>query len=163
MTDSIKVFWADGGVTKVVNPEINSTIKIFQSSLCPGLIYGQCYSTVYDTVTVEVYDTVKVAVTDTLIIDVLLTGIEPPGNINTIKVYPNPAKSYLIINTGEYSEMTGYYIRIFDALGIKVYETEVSEPQYEINLSDWSGKGVYIMQIYDPSNELRAVKKIILQ
>ena len=159
-------------------------LRIYNRKLEPGeisaLYYeGNCLETVYDTIRVydtvyvTVYDTIPVynsiavydsfAVTDTLIIDVLLTGVQPPEDFNTLKVYPNPAKDYLIIKTGNYSEMTDYSIIIVNQLGATVFETTITQPGYEIDLSSWTGKGVYLLQVYDNTNVIKAVKKIILQ
>ena len=52
---------------------------------------------IYDTITTEVFDTTYVAVSDTLKIDVVFTDYAPPYDINTIKVYPNPAKDAITI------------------------------------------------------------------
>jgi hypothetical protein len=147
-------------------------VRIYNRALAPTEIAalfneGQCSEIIYDTVHVQVFDTVlvykQISVTDTLIVDVLLTGFQQPDDINTLKVYPNPAKDYLIINSGNYSEMTDYSIKIVNQLGATVFETAVTQPSYEINLSTWTGKGVYVLQIYDANNEIKAVKKIILQ
>ncbi len=86
-----------------------------------------------------------------------------PLQVNGLSIYPNPAKDYLIINTGNYSEMTDYSIKIVNELGATVFETEVTQPSYEINLSTWTGKGLYVLQVYDNNNTIKAVKKIILQ
>jgi hypothetical protein len=143
-------------------------IRIYNRALTEdeiGTLYTEnsCFMTVYDTVHVPVYDTIKISVSDTLLVDVLLTGVQPPDDINTLKVYPNPAKDILTINTGNYSEMTEYSIKIVNQLGATVFETIVTQPSYEINLSTWTGKGVYVLQIYDTNNVIKAVKKIILQ
>jgi hypothetical protein len=121
------------------------------------------FETVYDTTFVTVYDTVLVSVTDTLIIDAVLTGIDPPNNTSQLKVYPNPAKEYLIVNTGEYDRMTNYSIKIINQTGQVVYETNVSEPTYEINLSSWTGNGLYFLQLFDDFGDLIDVKKIVIQ
>jgi hypothetical protein len=104
-----------------------------------------------------------VSVTDTLIIDALLTGIAGPDNINTLKVYPNPARDYLYINTGDYSRMNGYKLKIINQLGSTVFETNVEDPLYQVNLSTWSGKGLYFIQLIDDGNMIIDIRKIILQ
>jgi hypothetical protein len=134
-------------------------ISLFNEDKCFETVYDTVH--VYDTTYVTVYD--SIAVTDTLIIDVLLTGVEPPDNISTIKVYPNPTKDYLFINTGENSDIVGYTIKIYSSLGVVVYETIINQPLYEINLSTWSGKGTYVLQVIDEQNAIKGVKKIILQ
>jgi len=124
---------------------------------------------VSDTITTEVMDTIfvtvtdSITVTDTLIIDAVLTGIDGPGNINTIKVYPNPARDFIFINTGDYTRMNGYTLKIIDQLGSIVYETNVEEPLYEVNLSTWTGYGLYYIQVIDVGGNIIDIKKIILR
>jgi hypothetical protein len=128
---------------------------------CDSLIYHYSKYT-YDPTVCTFYD--SITVTDTLIIDVLLTRIQPlEDDINTLKAYPNPAKDFLIINTGNYSEMIDYSIKIVNELGETVFETEITQPSYEINLSTWTGKGVYVLLVSDNNNVIKATKKIILQ
>jgi hypothetical protein len=143
-------------------------VKIYKRSLSGNEVrslYKEQNIVVFDTV--NVYDTIpvyeKIAVTDTLIINAVLTGIEPPENINTIKIYPNPAKDYLFINTGNYIDMPNYSLKIVNQIGVTVFETTVEQPLYEINLSTWSGKGIYFVNLYNSNYELIEVKKIILQ
>lgn len=82
---------------------------------------------------------------------------------NFVEVYPNPAKEYLIINTGVYSEMPGYSLKILNMSGKTVFETKVTKYQYEINLASWSAKGIYVLQLFDTNKKIIAAKKIILQ
>ncbi len=117
--------------------------------------------TVHDTVTTTIEN--RISVTDTLIIDALLTGITGPDNINTLKVYPNPARDYLYINTGDYVRMNGYRLKIMNQLGAVVFETNVEDPLYQVNLSTWSGKGLYFIQLIDSGDMIIDIRKIILQ
>ena len=127
------------------------------------------FVTIHDTITTEVFDTTyvtvtdSISVTDTLIIDAVLTGIDPPDNINTLKIYPNPARDHIFINTGDYTKMNGYQLKIIDQLGAVVFETNVEEPLYEVNLSTWSGIGLYYVQVIDPGGIIIDIRKIVLQ
>ncbi len=105
----------------------------------------------------------RISVTDTLIIDAELTGYNAPFNQNTLKVYPNPAKDHVFINTGNYTLMNGYKIRIFNQLGVTVFETDVEEALYEINLSTWTGKGLYFLQLIDNRGNIMDIRKIVLR
>lgn len=114
---------------------------------------------ILDTCTIQNY----VSVTDTLIINAVLTGISPPNNTNTIKVFPNPAKTHILVNCGNFSSMNGYSIRIDNSLSQTVYTNPISQQQYSINLSNWSGNGIYFMHIIDAGGNTIEVKKIVLQ
>lgn len=132
-------------------------------------VFDTTYITIQDTITIEVFDTTfitvidTITVTDTLIIDVVLTGINPPDNINTIKVYPNPANDHIFINTGDYTKMNGYQLKIIDQLGAIVFDTYVEEPLYEVDLSNWTGLGMYYIQVIDLAGSIIESRKIILQ
>jgi hypothetical protein len=80
-----------------------------------------------------------------------------------ILIYPNPATEYLYVNIGDFSEMPDYSVKIISQIGKTVFETEVTQPLYEINVSSWSGSGLYILQVFDKNKVIKAVKKIIVQ
>ncbi len=105
----------------------------------------------------------KVEYADTLIIDAVLTGIIPPDNINTLRIYLNPAKDQIFINTGDYTKMNGYQIKIINELGSLVFETNVEDQLYEVNLSTWTGIGIYFVQVIDSGGNIIDIKKIVLQ
>ncbi len=109
------------------------------------------------------YDTVHVSVTDTLIIDVNFTGVAAPNDMNTIKVYPNPTSSRLYINTGNYSLMNGYKLKITNSVGQAVFQNNIDQPLFNIDLSTLGSRGVYILHIINPSNKIVDTRKIILQ
>lgn len=124
---------------------------------------------VFDTTRVTVMDTIHVnvtdsiSVTDTLVIDAVLTGIDPPGNVNTLKVYPNPTRDHVFIETGDFTKMNGYVLKIIDQLGAIVFETNVEQPLYEIALSTWAGYGMYYLQVIDSGGSIIDIRKIILE
>jgi hypothetical protein len=138
---------------------------IFDPTYCTDTTF----LTIHDTITTELYDTTyvtvtdSISVTDTLIIDAVLTGIDPPDNINTLKIYPNPARDHIFIQTGDYTRMVGYRLKIIDQLGAVVFETNLEEPLYELNLSTWSGKGLYYLKVIDSGDMIIDMRKIVLQ
>ncbi|MEX0986138.1 MAG: hypothetical protein WD052_01585 [Bacteroidales bacterium] len=70
---------------------------------------------------------------------------------------------HLFITTGDFGRMPGYHINIIDQLGISVFETVVDAEIYELNLSDWSGRGIYFLQLIDPIGDVIDTRKILLQ
>jgi hypothetical protein len=78
-----------------------------------------------------------------------------------IVVYPNPASEYIIIDTGENPEFENGMIRIINMAGNTVYHSNISRTMNEINLSGWTNKGVFIVQVYDNKNILQAFRKIV--
>jgi len=103
-----------------------------------------------------------VTVTDTLIIHANLTGISPPNNSNTIKVYPNPAQNYLIINNGNFALMSGYTCEIVNALGQQIFSSLINQQTFTIDISTWTGNGLYFLKIKDASNTVIENRKIVL-
>jgi hypothetical protein len=123
-------------------------------------ILDSCLFIHHDTMFVQVYDTISVQ--DTLIINAKLTGTSPLQT-NIIKVYPNPAKDYLVINFGNYSSMAGYEINIFDISGKSVYSSTINKANETIDLNTWTVKGVYFIKIIDKSNNQIENRKIVIQ
>lgn len=105
----------------------------------------------------------KMAVTDTLIINAVLTGINPPNDINTIKVFPNPAKDHITIDNGKYSNMGGYSIKIQNTLSQTVFQSVIAQQQFYVDLNSFTGMGTYFLYLHDNTSKLVEVKKIILQ
>ena len=185
--DELRVLWQNGTETVLTDVEANQYMEVNEEEQCPGwygctvfdtittmvydttMVFDTTFVTIRDTLTTEVFDTTYiteteyVSVTDTLIIDALLTGIDPPGNLNTLKVYPNPAKDHIFINTGDFTRMNGYQLKIINQLGSVVFETNIEEPLYEVNLSTWMGMGLYYVQVIDPAGSIIDIRKIVLQ
>ena len=91
-----------------------------------------------------------------------ITGTTPI-QLNLIKVYPNPAKDYLIIDFGNYSSMAGYEINILDAVGKSVYNSTINKAIETIDLNTWAGKGIYFIQIFDKQSNRIENRKIVIQ
>jgi len=105
------------------------------------------------------YQTVNV--TDTLFINVNITGYNPVSFKSKIKIYPNPGSNYLSIQTDDVKSL--YTLKIINSLSQIVYQTTLNQSLATIDLKSWSVSGTYFVQIYDSTNKLVEVKKIILQ
>jgi len=122
---------------------------------------GPCESaiSVFDTITV--FD--SISVTDTLVVTVPL-GV-PTNYINTIKVYPNPASTLLIIDMGiYYQNMTAHTVEITNTLGQIVFNQGVQAPQFTIDLTTtMTTKGVYFFNVLDSGGQIIDSRKIVIQ
>lgn len=117
--------------------------------------------TVYDTIRVITYDTIRVTVTDTLVIDIQLSV---PGNsVNTVKVYPNPARDVIQVDFNEYTYLEGYSIRISNVLGQVVYSSPVDRRFMSIDMSSQTESGVYFISILDRNGHINYTQKFILR
>lgn len=80
-----------------------------------------------------------------------------------IKIYPNPSKEQIIIDLGKIVSVSGWSIKIVNMVGQEIINMPLSTQQSVILLNSLSGKGIYFVNIYDASNNLKNVKKIILK
>jgi len=143
----------------------NSTSNGLQDAFILKLNSNSCTYTFYDTVTVYHYDTVTVytTVTDTLIINTSVTGINPPNNVNTIKVFPNPASTHITIDYGNFAIMNGYQLQIKNSLGQQMFQTAINQQSNYISLASWTGNGIYFVHIIDPQGNTIDIRKIVIQ
>ena len=129
-------------------------------------VFDTTYVTINDTNmvndTVTYYDTILVSVTDTLIIDVTLTGVSPPNNTNTLKVYPNPANDQLYIDNGYYLSMNGYTLKIVNSVGQDVFNSLITIPLFVIDISTLGSTGLYFIQVIDGNNNVLENRKLVL-
>ncbi len=118
-----------------------------------------------DTCIVTINDTITslISVTDTLIINTLITGLTPPNNLNTIKVFPNPTNNHITIDFGNFASMNGYILKITNSIGQIVFTTPINQQSSYIDLSTWSGNGIYFVQVIDSQNNTIENRKIVLQ
>lgn len=90
-------------------------------------------------------------------------GFNPLIYKNALTIYPNPANDHITIDCGNLSDVIGQTIKIFNILGQEVFGGAINQQQYIVPLNTWGGAGVYLVKIYDGSNNLLDTKKIILQ
>lgn len=110
---------------------------------------------------ITVYDTISV--TDTLYIDVDFTSATNINDINTIKIYPNPAKDILFINTGEYySYLDNYSISILSVTGQKIFKSKINSDEFKINISEFQSTGLFYVNLLDENQNIIATKKLVL-
>ncbi len=105
----------------------------------------------------------SIAVTDTLIINVNRTGYNPITFENTLKVYPNPTKDKITIDNGNLSKMTGYSIKIMNSLGQQVFQGNINQQQFDIDITAWGGNGIYYLHLMDKTGNTVEFRKILLQ
>ena len=159
---------ANTAILNIANVQLanhNQPIRVISAS-------GNCIDTsdvaiinVLDTciTNVTVYDTLLTTVTDTLIINATITGLNPPSNQNTIKVFPNPANTHITVDYGNFTSMNGYTLTIVNSIGQTVFTTPINQQTSYIDLSTWTGNGIYFVQLIDPQNNTIENRKIVIQ
>lgn len=125
---------------------------------------GNCTDTIwFNSQSATVFDTTYISVTDTLLINTSVTGLFPPDNANTIKVFPNPASTHITIDYGKYVIMNGYRLSIENSLGQQVFYTSITQQTDYLDLGAWGGNGLYYVRIIDPQGNTVDIKKIVLK
>jgi hypothetical protein len=116
-------------------------------------------------VTKTIYDTIitKTTVEDTLKIKVGITTGIYANQTNTIKMFPNPTASDLVIDFGNQEMIKGYTLMITDILGKEVYKSIIVSKSTTIKLSSLGGKGIYRVNIIDENQKVINVKQIVLE
>ena len=79
-------------------------------------------------------------------------GPMPDPETRIVKFYPNPATSYIYFEI-EKEPFKTYSLQIFNFLGKKVYEFNLSDQKNIVNLTDFF-RGIYIFQLRDPSGKI---------
>jgi N-acetylneuraminic acid mutarotase len=150
-------------IANVQLPNHTQPIRVISTS-------GNCIDTsnvavinILDTCLVTVYDTLLTTVTDTLVINALITGINPPNNLNILKVFPNPASTHITIDYGNFNSMSGYTLQIVNSFGQTIFTTPINQQTSYIDLSTWTGNGIYFVQLIDPQNNTIENRKIVIQ
>lgn len=104
-----------------------------------------------------------IAVTDTLIINANITGFAPIQYSSSIKIYPNPTNDHITIDNGDISNWIGYEIKILNSLGQEVFQSGINQQIFFIDLSSWTGHGMYYVHLIDGQGNTVDIRKIILQ
>jgi hypothetical protein len=112
--------------------------------------------------TINTYDTLLTTVTDTLVINAQITNVNIPTQINTLKVFPNPASSHIYIDYGNFNSMNGYTLSIFNSYGQVVFTSLINQQTSYIDLATWSGKGVYYIRLIDLQKNIIETRKLLI-
>jgi hypothetical protein len=98
-----------------------------------------------------------------LFINTNITGFNPVTYENSIRIWPNPTNDHITIDAGDLNVMNGYSIRITNSLGQQMFQSAINQQQFYLDLSTWTGNGMYFVNIIDPSGNIIDVKKIVLR
>ncbi|HAR20707.1 MAG TPA: hypothetical protein DCR46_08590 [Cytophagales bacterium] len=102
-----------------------------------------------------------VSVTDTLRISTLAGFNTLPQEFGTVKVFPNPTNDLLNISIDKPN--SNYTIKIMDNTSKAVYTSTMNSNSLQVNLNQFSSKGLYLIQILDNTNKVLDVRKLILE
>ncbi|OFY71402.1 MAG: hypothetical protein A3G23_04410 [Bacteroidetes bacterium RIFCSPLOWO2_12_FULL_37_12] len=150
---------------------INDTTRFVVYDTLFITVTDSSFITIFDTTNIIIndtaryilYDTVHISITDTLFIKFLLAEYKPDNFFNTIKIFPNPATTVLYINTGNFSLISDYKIIITNPLSQVIFTTFSNQPLYEIDLTKWTSRGIYHIQILDAAQKIITTREIVIQ
>jgi hypothetical protein len=145
----------------VSNLQLSNHNQLFRVLAC-GDTSNVATIQIADTCITSVYDTLYTTVTDTLIINTTLS-LPAPNNENTILIYPNPANDHITFDNGNYTAMAGYSIKIENNAGQQVFQSTINQAQFYVDLSTWTGNGLYFVHLIDPQGNTVTLRKIVLQ
>jgi hypothetical protein len=80
-----------------------------------------------------------------------------------IQIFPNPTYDHITIDAGNLNTMSGYSIRIVNALGQQMFQSAINQQQFYLDLSSWTGNGIYYVNIINPQGVTIDTRKIVLQ
>ncbi len=107
----------------------------------------------------RVLDSVSV---QTLYINSLTSVGDIEKDTYSINVYPNPTKDIVIISNMQANSNTVYKVRVLNSIGQNLFNSEITQPENKINISDIGGPGIYLLEILDKRNNVMINKKIVL-
>ena len=149
-TQNIKIGGLPGEIFNGEIDDIGIWNRALDSTEVAALYNGNiCYQTI--------------SVTDTLFINTNITGFNPVTYENTIRIWPNPSSDHITVDAGDLNVMNGYSIRIINSLGQQVFQSSINQQQFYIDLSTWTGNGMYYVNVIDPNGNIIDIKKIVLQ
>lgn len=125
-------------------PNANYTISIdyHQSSVCP----------------IGSFDDIIAQFDTSLVVGFALIICYPGQYFN---IFPNPAINYIIIDFENYTTIAGYQLRITNLIGQNVFQSQLNQKQFYIDISAWNDKGIYFVEIFN--DEKIYSKKIVVQ
>jgi hypothetical protein len=167
-SNPLSLGWQNISNNSIYNGSTTNTLSVFNTTISNHnqpfraiVNAGGCVDT-SDVAQIIIGDTCLTTVTDTLIINTTL-GLPAPNNENTILIYPNPASDHITIDNGNYTAMAGYTIKIENNAGQQVFQSLINQAQFYVDLSTWSGNGLYFVHLIDAQGNTVTVRKIVLQ
>jgi hypothetical protein len=167
-TNPLNIGWMNVPANSYYNGVNTNTLRVNNVSVSNhnqpfrALVNSNGCSDTSNVANLQVADTCLTKVTDTLIIKTTV-GLPTPNTTNTLLIYPNPAKDRITIDNGNYTVMAGYSIKIENSLGQQVFSSAITQAQFNIDLSTWTGKGIYFVRVLDTQGNVVTTRKILLQ
>lgn len=138
----------------VSNGSCSTTTNICKINILDTCVY-------IDTIYTNYTDTTYISVDDTLIIDATFLNQNNISFNSYFEVYPNPAKTFLYISVDDYSNLSDFYYKLYNAQGQVVSSENIYLFVQAIDISNLV-QGTYFLKIIDSSQQQFITKKIIV-
>ena len=83
-------------------------------------------------------------------------------NNSSIKIYPNPASTFLMIENADFDKTSESNVRISNMLGQILYNQNINQQLFQIDLTEWTGKGLYLVEIVDHDGKQLFIQKVVI-
>jgi Secretion system C-terminal sorting domain/Concanavalin A-like lectin/glucanases superfamily len=87
--------------------------------------------------------------------------LKNPNELKSLTLYPNPATSIITIGY-DLLTLKDHSLTVLNLIGQTVFSSSTIEQSISVDVSTWS-KGVYFIQLMDPSNNVIENQKIVVQ
>ncbi len=92
-----------------------------------------------------------------------VTTLVSNGKLQEIKIFPNPASDWLIIDFGNKELETDYNLRIINSMGQEKYCCQISSQEVQIPARSIGETGFYFVQIVNQKGQVIANQKLSLK
>ena len=82
---------------------------------------------------------------------------------SNISIYPNPASTHITIDYDNFNAMSSYTLVIANSIGQTVFTAPINQQTSYIDISKWTGNGIYYVQLIDTRNNTIEKRKIVIQ
>ncbi len=111
---------------------------------------------------IRIYDRVLNATEVEILYNESTVGVRKAVQSNKVKIFPNPAESYVILQFWGNKE-NSKEVQIIDLLGNVVFDKMVIDDEFRIDLDKLDIKGLYFLTVSGKDNNLLASQKLILK
>lgn len=123
---------------------------------------------IYDTMHVVIHDTTHITVNDTISKDCdTLTFYFKLGlsllDIVSLQIYPNPASNLIYLSQTSAYDLSSTVVEIRNNLSQLMFKSNFNTNRLAIDVSKWTGDGLYFVNIIDANNNTIIMRKIVIQ
>jgi hypothetical protein len=95
--------------------------------------------------------------------------IEPVGVVESqrqlpeLRLYPNPAREYFIVSSGDLNPESRYDLTLLDLLGRTVFATQGHGDKLRVDIPDYIASGLYVVRVSDRAGAIVGARRLIVE